>query len=295
MPSATPAARPTIQFGVVFFAFFVMVRSCRRCGVRGRCRNHEREMTEVMMSARQRPRQASCDVVHASEGWAVLAVCASLFLVGIDLTVLNVALPSLTEELMPGATEVSWIVDVYSLTVAALLVTCGTLGDRLGRKQMVPAGFAVFGVASAAAAHSAGATVGPVLGGALVVGRGLPGQRAPRGLRADRRRPADPRVQGPRATPVESGGRGAVHRRPRAGGLRREAGGRPPVRRDGAGRGHRRGAAPGWVHSPPSGAGARSAGRGERGGCGRGALAGRALGVPVRRGGVAPVPRRCSG
>ncbi|MGW2158939.1 MFS transporter [Nonomuraea sp. NPDC001699] len=127
-------------------------------------------------------------MVHASEGWAVLAVmCASLFLVGIDLTVLNVALPSLTEELMPGATEVLWIVDVYSLTVAALLVTCGTLGDRLGRKRMVPAGFAVFGVASAAAAHSAGATVGPVLGGALVVGRGLPGQRAPRGLRADRR------------------------------------------------------------------------------------------------------------
>ncbi|PZG19185.1 MFS transporter, partial [Spongiactinospora gelatinilytica] len=151
--------------------------------------------------------------------WAVLAVmCASLFLVGIDLTVLHVALPTLAEELMPGASALLWIVDVYSLTVAALLVTCGTLGDRFGRKRMVLAGFAVFGTASAlaavsgttaqligarvllgvgaamimastvaiirwvftdgrermvaigvwTAAHSAGAAVGPILGGALV-------------------------------------------------------------------------------------------------------------------------------
>ncbi|MEV5376729.1 MFS transporter [Streptomyces nondiastaticus] len=90
--------------------------------------------------------------------WAVLAVlCTSLLLCGIDLTVLHVAVPSMSRELHPGGTQLLWIVDVYSLTLASLLVTCGTLGDRIGRKRMVLAGFAVFGLASAAAAFSASA------------------------------------------------------------------------------------------------------------------------------------------
>ncbi|WP_158888847.1 MFS transporter [Amycolatopsis anabasis] len=83
----------------------------------------------------------------------MLAVlCASLLLVGMDLTVLHVAVPTLTRRLLPGPTELLWIVDAYSLTVAALLVTAGTLGDRIGRKRVLLAGFAVFGLASAAAA-----------------------------------------------------------------------------------------------------------------------------------------------
>ncbi|WP_234343612.1 MFS transporter [Streptomyces sp. NRRL F-5123] len=87
--------------------------------------------------------------------WLVLAVVSgSLLLCGIDLTVLHVAVPSMSRELNPTPSGLLWIVDVYSLTLAALLVTCGTLGDRLGRRRMVLSGFAVFGLASAAAAFS---------------------------------------------------------------------------------------------------------------------------------------------
>jgi MFS transporter, DHA2 family, multidrug resistance protein len=87
--------------------------------------------------------------------WLVLAVLStSLLLCGIDLTVLHAAVPSMSQDLRPSAAELLWIVDIYSLTLAALLVTCGTLGDRIGRKRMVLSGFAVFGLASAGAALS---------------------------------------------------------------------------------------------------------------------------------------------
>ncbi|NSC19950.1 MFS transporter [Streptomyces albus subsp. chlorinus] len=87
--------------------------------------------------------------------WAVLAVlCTGLFLAGIDLTVLHVAVPALSRDLLPTSAGLLWIADVYPLAVAALLITCGTLGDRLGRRRMVLGGFAVFGAASAAAAFS---------------------------------------------------------------------------------------------------------------------------------------------
>ncbi|MFD4577488.1 MFS transporter [Streptomyces sp. NPDC058417] len=88
--------------------------------------------------------------------WLVLAVVSgSLLLCGIDLTVLHVAVPSMSRELRPSAAQLLWIVDVYSLALAALLVTCGTLGDRIGRRRMVLSGFAAFGLASAACAFSA--------------------------------------------------------------------------------------------------------------------------------------------
>ncbi|MEC3981268.1 MFS transporter [Amycolatopsis sp. H20-H5] len=88
--------------------------------------------------------------------WLVLAVlCTSLLLAGIDLTVLQVAVPSLARDLAPSGPGLLWIVDVYSLTVAAFLIVCGTLADRIGRKKVALAGFAVFGLASLAAAFAA--------------------------------------------------------------------------------------------------------------------------------------------
>ncbi|WP_197708733.1 MFS transporter [Streptomyces sp. 2323.1] len=87
--------------------------------------------------------------------WAALGVlCASLLMVGMDLTVLHVAVPTISRELLPSGSELLWIVDSYALTVAAGLITCGTLGDRFGRKRMLMAGFVVFGLASAGAALS---------------------------------------------------------------------------------------------------------------------------------------------
>ncbi|MFJ9852277.1 MFS transporter [Streptomyces sp. NPDC101150] len=71
---------------------------------------------------------------------------------GMDLTILNVALPTLGRELLPSSSQLLWITDGYPLTVAATLVVCSTLGDRLGRKRLLMAGLATFALSSFVAA-----------------------------------------------------------------------------------------------------------------------------------------------
>lgn len=91
--------------------------------------------------------------------WAGLAVLASsLLVVVMDMTVLNVALPELTADLGAGALAQLWVVDVYSLVLAGLLVPVAALADRWGRRRMLLTGFAIFALASLAAllARSAG-------------------------------------------------------------------------------------------------------------------------------------------
>ena len=84
--------------------------------------------------------------------WAILSViCFSLLVVVIDVTVLHVAAPAISSDLDPTALQLLWIIDVYPLVAAPLLVASGVLGDRLGRKRMLIAGMAVFGLASLAA------------------------------------------------------------------------------------------------------------------------------------------------
>ncbi|HNC06458.1 MAG TPA: MFS transporter, partial [Solirubrobacterales bacterium] len=81
--------------------------------------------------------------------WAILGViCASLMVVVIDVTVLHVAAPAISEDLDPTALQLLWIIDVYPLVAAPLLIASGVLGDRLGRKRLLVAGMAVFGLAS---------------------------------------------------------------------------------------------------------------------------------------------------
>ncbi len=108
--------------------------------------------------------------------WAMLAVlCASLLLVAMDATILNVALPSLIDDLRPGALEQLWIIDIYGLVLGGLLITSGAVGDRWGRKRLFLCGFVLFGLASvvAATAHSSAQLIGGRvllgLGGALVM------------------------------------------------------------------------------------------------------------------------------
>ncbi|MFS8203881.1 MFS transporter [Streptomyces sp. CWNU-52B] len=92
--------------------------------------------------------------------WVVLVVlCVSLLLVAVDATVLHVAVPAVTEDLTPGAMELLWIVDIYPLVCASLLILFGTLGDRIGRRRVLLLGYALFGVASAAAALADSAQV----------------------------------------------------------------------------------------------------------------------------------------
>jgi DHA2 family multidrug resistance protein-like MFS transporter len=84
------------------------------------------------------------------------------------MTVLGAALPAISEDLRPGAAAQLWIVDIYSLVLAGLLVVAGGLGDRLGRRRLLLAGAAAFGLASVAAAFAPSA-------GALVAARALLG------------------------------------------------------------------------------------------------------------------------
>jgi DHA2 family multidrug resistance protein-like MFS transporter len=91
-------------------------------------------------------------------GLAVLALPCLLY--SMDLTVLNLALPALTEDLQPTSTQLLWIVDIYGFLVAGSLITMGTLGDRIGRRKLLLIGAAAFGVGSVLAAF---ATSAPML------------------------------------------------------------------------------------------------------------------------------------
>ena len=87
--------------------------------------------------------------ISRARRWAALAVVLfGQFVVSIDMTVLNIALPDLTAELQPTSDQQLWIIDVYSLVLAGLLVAASSLSDRWGRKRMMLAGFAVFGIGS---------------------------------------------------------------------------------------------------------------------------------------------------
>ncbi len=88
-------------------------------------------------------------------GLAVIALPCMLY--SMDLTVLNLAVPSLSAELKPSSAELLWIVDIYGFLVAGSLITMGTLGDRIGRRKLLLIGAAAFGIASVLAAFSTSA------------------------------------------------------------------------------------------------------------------------------------------
>ena len=92
--------------------------------------------------------------------WIGLTVLALPCLVyAMDLTVLNLAVPSLSAELHPSSTQLLWIVDVYGFTLAGSLITMGTLGDRIGRRRLLLIGAAVFGLMSTVAAYATSPTM----------------------------------------------------------------------------------------------------------------------------------------
>jgi DHA2 family multidrug resistance protein-like MFS transporter len=91
--------------------------------------------------------------------WAILAILSlSVFLVVVDNTIVNVALPTLSRDLGASTSQLQWIVDAYSLVFAGLLLAGGSLGDRLGRKGALQIGLVLFGITSvlAASADTAG-------------------------------------------------------------------------------------------------------------------------------------------
>ncbi|MFD5761335.1 MFS transporter [Streptomyces sp. NPDC127044] len=129
-------------------------------------------MSGTTTAAARRRREAGA----GANRWVVLVVlCVSLLLVALDATVLHVAVPAVTADLKPGAIELLWIVDVYPLVCAALLILFGTLGDRVGRRRVLLLGYGLFGIASgiAALADSAEVLIGARallgVGGAMIM------------------------------------------------------------------------------------------------------------------------------
>lgn len=93
----------------------------------------------------------SKDATRPTHPWWALAVLAmSLLVVVVDMTVLNVALPDMVEDLGLASVEQLWVVDVYALVLAGLLIPLTSLADRWGRKRMLIGGYAIFAVGSIA-------------------------------------------------------------------------------------------------------------------------------------------------
>jgi EmrB/QacA subfamily drug resistance transporter len=90
--------------------------------------------------------------------WLILAVlCTSVFIIVVDGTIVNVALPTFVRELGATTSQLQWIVDAYVLVFAGLLMAAGSIGDRIGRKGVLMAGLVLFGATSAVAAFSGSA------------------------------------------------------------------------------------------------------------------------------------------
>jgi EmrB/QacA subfamily drug resistance transporter len=80
--------------------------------------------------------------------WALVAVCGATFMLLVDVTIVQVALPTIHRKLHASFTELQWVIDAYSLSLASLLLTYGTLADRFGRKRMFVVGVSLFTLAS---------------------------------------------------------------------------------------------------------------------------------------------------
>ena len=95
----------------------------------------------------------------ARKWWTLLAVSVATFMLLLDITVVNTALPSIAKDLHASFNDLQWVIDAYTLTLAAVVLTAGSLADRLGRRLVFAAGLAIFSLSSLAAGLASDATV----------------------------------------------------------------------------------------------------------------------------------------
>src|SRR5829696_5384764 len=100
--------------------------------------------------------------------WTLVLVSIATFMLLLDITIVNVALPDIQRDLHASLSSLQWVVDAYSLMLAAFLLTAGSLGDRLGRRRIFSIGFGIFTLASFLCGISGDATL-------LNLARGLQG------------------------------------------------------------------------------------------------------------------------
>jgi EmrB/QacA subfamily drug resistance transporter len=107
--------------------------------------------------------------------WALSILCLAILMVSLDVTILNVALPTISRVLSAGTDQLQWIIDAYTVAFAAAMLPAGLLGDRIGRKKVLLGGLVLFTFASVAcalavitAATAGGLPLGPIVGGFLL-------------------------------------------------------------------------------------------------------------------------------
>jgi EmrB/QacA subfamily drug resistance transporter len=101
----------------------------------------------------------SPEQVYAKRWWTLGVLCVSLLVIGLDNTILNVAIPTLQDRLHATQGAIEWMIDSYVLVFAGLLLTMGAIGDRFGRRRALTIGLMVFGVGSVISAYSGSANV----------------------------------------------------------------------------------------------------------------------------------------
>lgn len=122
-----------------------------------------------------RARLADPSVAYQGRWYTLLVLCLSLTIIGLDNTILNVALPTLAKPAASGGlgasgSQLQWIVDSYTIVFAGLLLTAGSLGDRFGRYRALTAGIVIFGVGSMISALAGSASM--LIGSRALMGVG---------------------------------------------------------------------------------------------------------------------------
>lgn len=108
--------------------------------------------------------------LYARRWWTLGVLILSLLVIGVDNTILNVALPKIVEDLGAKGSQLQWIIDSYTIVFASLLLTVGAIGDRFGRKKMLHIGVILFATFSTVAAFS-GSAIG-LIGARALMGIG---------------------------------------------------------------------------------------------------------------------------
>src|SRR5437660_10105144 len=111
--------------------------------------------------------------------WTLLVVCVGTFMLLLDITIVNVALPKIASDLKASFTDIQWVIDAYALTLASVLLTTGTLADLFGRRLMFSIGLGLFAFTSLLCALSPSslflilARAGQGIGGAIMFATSL--------------------------------------------------------------------------------------------------------------------------
>ena len=115
----------------------------------------------------------------ARKWWTLIAVCVGVFMLLLDITIVNVALPDIQRAFRASLSDLQWVIDAYALMLAALLLTAGTIADRLGRRRVFAVGISIFTIGSLLCGLAQGslflslARAGQGIGGAIMFATSL--------------------------------------------------------------------------------------------------------------------------